>query len=53
MWFNPGVVELAVHWAVVPGARTTEKAGTECLGDEVTVKLVQLLLGQHQAVLLS
>lgn len=28
-------------------------AGEECLGDQATVELVQLLLGQHQTVSLS
>lgn len=35
------------------GDHTTGEAGKECLGDEAAVKLVQLLLGQHQAVSLS
>lgn len=43
---------MAVHWAVVLGGCKRE-AGRECLGDEATMKLVQLLLGQHQAVSLS
>lgn len=30
-----------------------DSRGKECLGDEATVKLVQLLLGQHQPVSLS
>lgn len=53
MWFNPGVAEMAMHWTVVPGGLHQREGRKECLGDEATVKLVQLLLGQHQAVSLS
>lgn len=53
MWFSPGVAEVAVHWTVAPGGLHRRAGRKECLGDEATVKLVQLLLGQHQAVSLS
>lgn len=48
------MAEVAVHWAVAPrDCGSKGMAWKECLGDEATVKLVQLLLGQHQAVSLS
>lgn len=39
--------------AAAGGLRAGGRWGKECLGDEATVKLVQLLLGQHQPVSLS
>lgn len=50
-----GAAEVAVHGQ--SGTRRAEGGGghwgKERLGDEATVKLVQLLLGQHQPVSLS
>lgn len=55
MWFPLGVAEVAVRWAVALGEGTVDQGDgmKECSGDEAAVELVQLLLGQHQAVSLS